>query len=107
MSGTAFDEAECPPWDPLGEPVWNPLLAVQIIGKRILVGGAGPGSGRLYGVAIRADQRGGIALRLGGARAGEEIVLPPDTRPFRRAAPGAYRLCGSGEVVTDPDYLTC
>jgi hypothetical protein len=101
------------PGGPAWEPVWDARLAVELIGKRVLVGVPGPapdgaadaGQGRFFGHAIRADRWSGIALRLAGVRAGEEIVLPPDTRPFRRAAPGEYRLRGSGEVVEDPDFL--
>ena len=94
-------------------PLWDPRLAVELIGKRVLVGvtdlapdGAAVGQRQFHGHAIRADRRLGVALRLSGARAGEEVVLPPDTRAFRRAAPGEYRLRGTDEVVKDPDYLT-
>jgi hypothetical protein len=100
---------DLPEWD---GPVWDPKVAVELIGKRVLVGitdlapdGAPVGHRQLHGYAIRADRRGGIAVRLGGARAGEEVVLPPDTRAFRPAAPGDYRLRQTGEVVTDPDFL--
>ncbi len=88
-------------------------MAAELIGKRILVGitdlapdGAVIGQRQFFGHAIRADRRVGIALRLAGARAGEEMVLPPDTRAFRPAAPGEYHLRQTGEVVEDPDYLT-
>ena len=94
-------------------PLWNPKLAVELVGKRVLVGvtdfapdGSVLGQRQFFGHAIRADRRAGIALRLEGARAGEEVVLPPDTRAFRPAAPGEYRLRQSGEVVKDPDFLT-
>ncbi len=94
-------------------PLWDPKLAVELIGKRVLVGvtdlapdGAVVGQRQFHGHAIRADRRVGIAVRLEGARSGEELVLPPDTRAFHRAAPGEYRIRGTGEVVKDPDYLT-
>jgi hypothetical protein len=98
------------PWD---GGFWDPKLAVELIGKRVLVGivdlapdGAVVGQRQFHGHAIRADWRSGIALRLvGGARAGEEIVLPPDTRAFHPAAPGSYRIRRSGEAVEDPDFL--
>ncbi len=96
-------------WDGL---VWDPKLAVELVGKRVLVGitdlapdGAVVGQRQFHGHAIRADRRGGIAVRLAGARAGEELMLPPDTRAFRPAAPGEYRLRQTGEVVRDPDFL--
>lgn len=94
-------------------PLWDPRLAVELIGKRVLVGitdlardGSILGERQFYGDAIRADRQAGIALRLGGARAGEEIMLPPDTRAFHPAAPGEYRLRDTGEVVRNPDFLT-
>lgn len=95
------------------DPLWDPKLAVELVGKRVLVGitdlapdGSVLGRREFCGRAIRADWRAGIALRLEGARAGEEVVLPPDTRAFHPAAPGEYRLRQTGEVVKDPDFLT-
>ena len=99
-----------PSWD---GPSWNPRLAVELIGKHILVGitdlaadGTLLGRRQVHGHAIRADRRFGVALRLEGDHAGAEMVLPPDTGAFRSAPPGEYRLHGTGEVVTGPDYLT-
>jgi len=93
-------------------PFWDPKLAVELIGKRVLVGitdlapdGAVIRQRQFHGHAIRADRHGGIAVRLAGARAGEEVLLPPDTRAFRPAASGEYRLRQTGEVVVDPDFL--
>jgi len=43
-------------------------------------------------------------LSLEGQRTGEEYNLPPDTRSFRRAGPGEYRLRSTGETVIDPDF---
>ncbi|GAA0591777.1 hypothetical protein GCM10009416_32730 [Craurococcus roseus] len=92
---------------------WDPKLAVELVGKRVLVGitdlapdGSVLGRREFCGQAIRADWRTGIALRLEGVRAGEEVVLPPDTRAFHPAAPGEYRLRQTGEVVKDPDFFT-
>jgi hypothetical protein len=106
----ALDEAD---GDWIGEPLWDPKQAVALIGKRVLVGitdlsadGAVLGQRQFHGYAIRADRRLGIAVRLDGARAGEEMVLPADTRAFRPAMRGEYRLRPTGELVTDPDFLT-
>ena len=95
------------------EPLWDPKLAVALIGKLVLVGvtdlaadGAVIGQRQFCGYAIRADRRNGIVVRLDGARAGEEVVLPADTRAFRPAVPGEYRLRPTGEMVTNPDFVT-
>lgn len=94
-------------------PFWNPKLAVELVGKRVLVGitdlapdGSVLGRREFCGQAVRADWRTGIALRLEGARAGEEVLLPPDTRAFHPVGPGEYRLCQTGEVVEGADFLT-
>ncbi len=36
----------------------------------------------------------------------EPAVLPADVAAYRPAPPGHYRLARSGEVVTDPDFIT-
>ena len=36
----------------------------------------------------------------------EPAVLPADVDAFEPAPPGRYTLSGSGEVVSDPDFLT-
>jgi hypothetical protein len=36
----------------------------------------------------------------------DPAVLPADVAAYRPAATGQYRLSGSGEVVTDPDFIT-
>jgi len=102
-----WDEAA--PWD---GPVWDPKLAAELVGKRVFVGvtdlaadGAVVGHREFHGHAIRADWRAGIALRLGGARAGEEIVLPPDTRVFQPAAPDGCRVRHFGNAAEKPDFL--
>jgi hypothetical protein len=96
------------------EPLWDPKLAVALIGKRVLVGmtdlaadGAVIGQRQFCGYAIRADRRTGIVVRLAdGARAGEEVVLPADTRAFRPAARGEYHLRETDEVATEPEFVT-
>ena len=54
-------------------PLWNPKLAVELVGKRVLVGitDLAPdcsvlGRREFCGQAVRADWRTGIALRLEG-----------------------------------------
>ena len=53
---------------------------------------------------VDADERKGILLSLEGQRAGEQFNLPPDTRAFRGAVPGEYRLRTTGEVLVNPDF---
>ena len=36
----------------------------------------------------------------------EPFTLPPESDAYSPADPGEYRLHSSGEVVSDPDYLT-
>jgi len=37
---------------------------------------------------------------------GELFGLPPDLSSTKPAPPGEYRLNSTGEIVTDPDFLT-
>lgn len=37
---------------------------------------------------------------------GEMFQLPPDLRSTKRARPGEYKLRSTGEIVTNPDFLT-
>ena len=92
-------------------PVWDENLADSIVGKVVLVGLTYlDADGRLveqqqfFGRVATADSRKGILLSLEGQRAGEKCNLPPDTRAIEIASSGEYRLRGTGEVVTDPDY---
>jgi hypothetical protein len=39
-------------------------------------------------------------------RDGTPAVLPADEAAYEVAAPGVYRLLGTGEEVVDPDYVT-
>lgn len=61
---------------------------------------------QLHGRVAWVDPRKGIGLDLQGKRLGDSYVLPPDTRSFSRAPAGDYRLHGTGEIVTNPDFLT-
>lgn len=90
---------------------WNAALASALPGKLLLVGltyldadGALIDKQQIFGRVLSATPRGGISLRLEGRREGERYALPPDTRSFRKAKPGEYRLHATGEVVIDPDY---
>ena len=92
-------------------PVWDEILAEDVVGKVVLVGLTYLESeGRLieqqqfFGTVVSADRRNGILLSLKGHRAGEQYNLPPDTRAIEAASTGEYRLRATGEVVIDPDF---
>jgi hypothetical protein len=92
---------------------WDEGIAAELPGCLILVGftylqpdGSLDHHKQMYGYVLEVDRDRGIQLRLEGADAGKAYWLPPDTRPFRRAPEGEYRLRSTGEVVNDPDY-TC
>lgn len=48
----------------------------------------------------------GIGIRVSLKNSSDPCVLPPDLNAIRRAAPGEYRLKESGEIISDPDFLT-
>lgn len=56
-----------------------------------------------WGIIESASSDDGIRVAL--KNSSDPCVLPPDLRAISRAAPGAYRLKETGEVVEDPDYL--
>ncbi|MEG0939186.1 hypothetical protein [Comamonas sp.] len=91
---------------------WDASLANTLPGQMVLVGLAYFDGGaeepfeqqQLFGRVVHADVREGILLSLEGQRAGEQFLLPPDTRSFRKTEPGEYRLRCTGEVVVNPDF---
>ena len=94
-----------------GRPEWDPAQAEKLLGSTVLVGvtydePTGQRQEQFYGTVMTADPDEGITLRLEGSRSGEVYTLPPDLGALFQAPPGEYRLRGTGEVVTDPDYTT-
>ena len=92
-------------------PVWDYARAENLQGATVLVGltfdePTGPRLEQFFGTVMSAEPVNGITLRLEGSRSGEVYTLPPDLRAFFPAPPGSYRLRGTGEVITDPDYTT-
>jgi hypothetical protein len=91
---------------------WDASFAATLPGQMVLVGLTYFDEGsekpleqqQLFGRVVHADEREGIPLSLKGMRAGEQFNLPPDTRSFRAAQPGDYRLRATGEVVVNPDF---
>ena len=93
------------------EPYFDEEEAKAIIGKRLLVGVTHcdsnekiTGLEQFHGEIVRASRDEGIILRLTGT--GEERWVPPDLSRREPAAPGHYKLKGTGEVVVDPDFLS-
>ncbi|MGE0026549.1 MAG: HEAT repeat domain-containing protein [Thermoleophilia bacterium] len=89
------------------EPGFDRRLARWLMGKTVLVGltyvsavGDPLGRRQLHGVVTRCDER-LVALAVPGRD--EEFTLPPDTRAFRYAPAGRYRMRDTGLVVEDPD----
>ncbi|MGH6951154.1 MAG: hypothetical protein ACREH4_09790 [Vitreimonas sp.] len=94
------------------EPLWDDEIAETMVGATILVGvihlradGSERDRVQMHGV-IDQVTKSGVTIRLEGERAGETYSLPPDLNAFEPAAPGAYRLHSTGEVIEDPDYTT-
>jgi len=90
---------------------WCDKLAGELLGKLVIAGftflkpdGSLVEQKQLFGRVEVADRLVGIVLALEGSESGRKFTLPPDTRGFKVAAPGHYRLRSTGEVVVDPDY---
>ncbi len=57
-----------------------------------------------HGVIIRVNEKEGIVIQ---PPKGKDIfTLPPDLRGLEKAKSGEYTLKSTGEVITDPDYLS-
>jgi hypothetical protein len=100
--------------EPDGKPEWDQDEADWLVGKYVLVGitrVAADGKTvksqeQCHGRVTKAERNVGIAITCEGARAGQDVVLPPDLSAFRLAGPGQYNLRSTGEVVVDPDMVT-
>ena len=86
----------------------RPIALEEIVGKYVLIGIT-----RLdhRGELIRQEQYHGRVTSAGASihirlSTGADYQLPPDTRSFRHAPPGEYRLRSTGEVIVDPDFTT-
>lgn len=98
-----------PEWAPPEghEPGFDRRRARWLMGKTVLVGltyvsadGEPLGRRQLHGVVVRCDET-IVAIAVPGWD--EDFTLPPDTRAFRYAPAGSYRMRETGEVVDDPD----
>ena len=94
------------------EPYFDAEEARAIIGKHLLVGVTHRNhADEITGVeqfhggdCPRQSRGGGIIIRLSGGD--KERWVPPDLSRLEPAAPGNYRLKGSGDVVVNPDFLS-
>jgi hypothetical protein len=118
-----------PPWDPAvltGIPSDPPVLIdasralpprrlvrgaqrlAHLVGHRLLVGiTVQDGAGQV----ISRDQFCGRVTEVADGvvtvdRDGTPVFLPADEAAYEVAAPGTYRLAGTGEEVVDPDFVT-
>jgi hypothetical protein len=92
-----------------GSPEFTDEDAAALVGRHMLVGLTYLDVSdnvierrQLHGRVLRASKLEGIVIQLDS---GEEFALPADLDAIRPADPGQYRLRGTGEVVTDPDFL--
>lgn len=90
-----------------GRPPFDQRLARWLTGKRCLIGlrTLDPDGDTIDKTQFHAEilrftpQR----LLIRDLASGEQRDMPPDTRAFRYAPRGDYRLRSSGQIVTDPD----
>jgi hypothetical protein len=89
-------------------PDFDADIAADLIGCTLLVGvsyfgadGALRRREQFWGIVEACDPGAGISLKQAD---GEIRWLPPLTVAIKPADPGDYRLKGTGEVVTDPDF---
>jgi hypothetical protein len=99
--------------EPDGEPEWDEDDAEWLMGKYVLVGftfvaadGIVKSQDQFHGRVTKVEKNFGITIACEGARAGEEIVVPPHLGAFQLADPGQYKLRLTGEVVIDPDMVS-
>lgn len=91
--------------------IWSEGMAAAILGAHVIIGltfntrdGQCERYEQMHGRIDVADPVRGICVALEGLRKGESFWLPPDTRGFAIARPGAYRLRSTGETVSNPDF---
>lgn len=57
-----------------------------------------------FGTIARINKEEGIVIKL--ANSNEELKLPSQLDQIEEAEPGEYQLSSTGQVITNPDYLT-
>lgn len=85
--------------------------AKDYVGKTLLIGvtyidheAKLTGQRQWFGVITEVSNAKGIVITLKNDT--KLCALPPDLSALQPAKPGEYRLRSSGEVVTNPDFLT-
>jgi hypothetical protein len=85
--------------------------AKDYVGKTVLLGVTyvdheerQTGERQWYGVITEVSNAKGIVITLKNDT--NYCALPPDLSALRPAKPGEYRLRSTGEVITNPDFLT-
>lgn len=58
---------------------------------------------QVFGEIIRCNSD-GVVIHKNGTN--QEFTIPPDFENITLAQPGEYKLRSTGEVVTDPDYIS-
>ena len=56
---------------------------------------------QFYGTVTEANEK---LIRI-QRKDGTDFTLPPDLSATKRARQGEYKLCSTGEVVVNPDFL--
>lgn len=92
-------------------PNYDETFAQSLIGKYVIVGykhqkddGTIAKYEQKHGVIIRTNEREGVVVQ--PPKSMVTFSLPPDFTNWERAKPGEYELKSTGEVITNPDYLT-
>ena len=93
------------------KPQLDESKAKDYVGKTVLIGVTyldheerQTGQQQWYGVIIEVSNAKGIVITLKNDT--NYCALPPDLSALRPAKPGEHRLRATGEVITDPDFLT-
>jgi hypothetical protein len=93
----------------------NPQLdeakAKEYVGKTVLIGitdldrdGKPTNQRQFFGTITEISVKNGIMVT--SKNNSTHLTLPPDLSTLRPAKPGVYRLKTTGEVITNPDFLT-